>query len=87
MDELQLDCPSSVFDIHKFDNEDEAKAFCKANNDSGAPSHVGDEYWCCPDNIVSDVILDSIYQVQTQLKLRVDLGIEWQIGTNWANCH
>ena len=87
MDELQLDCPASIFDIHKFDSEDEAKVFCKDNNDSGAPSHVDEEYWACSDNIVSDIILDSIYQVQTQLKLRVNLGIEWQIGNNWANCH
>lgn len=87
MDEMQLDCPSGLFDIHKFTDEDEAKEFVKNTNNSGAISHVGNEYWACPDNIVSDILLNSISKVQSLLDIRVDLGIEWQVGTNWANCH
>ena len=51
MDEYQLSCPKSMFKIHKFKTEEEAKEIKYSR--SGSPSHVGDEYWVSEENVLS----------------------------------
>lgn len=70
-----------MLNIKKFDTEEEAKTNLTVSNNG--ISHVGDEYWICDKNILNTTIEDSIEHVCNMFKIRVPLGIEWQVGKDW----
>ena len=86
-DELQVSCHPSMFDILKFDNEEDAETYAKLTSKSGSSSHVGDEYWAAPESVLSKLVDDSVKHVNDMFKLRVNLGVEWKVGTNWGDTH
>ena len=67
--------------IKKFATEEEAKANLTVSNNG--ISHVGDEYWICDKNILNTTIEAGINHVCDFFKIRVPLGIEWQVGEDW----
>ena len=81
MDEYQLSCPKSMFKIHKYKTEEEAKETKRSK--SGSPSHVGNEYWVADENILSTIFDQSMDLISQMFKLNVEFGVEWQVGTNW----
>ena len=83
-DEFQMSCHESMFNIHKFKSKDD---ITKKYSRSGAPSHIGDEYWVAEENTLSTIADESVDQVVRDFKLKVPLALEWQIGGNWAECH
>lgn len=85
-DEYQMSCPESMFKIHKCATEEEAKALGKLSK-SGSPSHVGEEYWVAEENILSTIFDESVELISSLFKLNTSFGVEWQVGTNWGNCH
>lgn len=80
-DEYQLSCPKSMFKIHKYKTEEEAKETKRSK--SGSPSHVGNEYWVADENILSTIFDQSMDLISQMFKLNVEFGVEWQVGTNW----
>lgn len=67
-----------------FKTEEEAKA--AVTSDSSAVCHIGDKYFLAYSP-VAEVIREGIASAVDLLKLEVELGFEWQVGSNWAECH
>lgn len=83
MDEYQLSCPESMFKIHKFKTEEEAKALGKISK-SGTYSHVNDEYWVAEESLLTNIFDESVEVITQIFKINVPLGVEWQVGRQLA---
>ena len=46
-----------------------------------------DKYYLDGNNLLIDVLLDSVKKTVEVLKLKVNLNIEATAGLNWAQCH
>lgn len=86
-DEAQFDCPEDFFKIHMYDDEKEAKAASKEYKDSSSVGHNDEGYYFCESNTMDQFINQEIFRVCLDLNLRVPLGMEYIVGTNWAECH
>lgn len=84
-DEAQYDVHPDLIPIHKYKTEEEAKANLIVSNNG--VSHVGDEFWIAGENILSKTLDDSIKFACDSFKMRVPIGIEFNVGTTWAECH
>lgn len=79
-DEAQFSCHPSLFKIRKFKTKEE---ITEKYSKSGSPSHVGDEYWVAEENTLSTIVDESVDKVVRDFKLKVPLGVEWQVGGSW----
>lgn len=86
-DESQFDCPSDFFKVHTFKTEEEVEENKKLFKNSSAIGHNENGYYFCEENILSRIIEEEIYRVCMDLELRVPLGMEYIVGTTWAECH
>lgn len=84
-DEAQYSVHPDLINILKFNNEEDAKAALEVHNNG--VSHVGDEFWIAQSNILNETLDASIKHICDNFRIRVDIGIEWQVGMNWADCH
>ena len=84
-DEQQYDMHSDLITIHKYKTEEEAKENLILTNNG--ISHVGDEFWVADENILTTTIEESIKHVCDNFKVKVPIGIEFNVGTNWSECH
>lgn len=87
MDEAQFDCPDNFFNIHRFETEEEAEEAKIKVKGSSAVGHDDNGYYFCEENLISRFIDEEIFRVCMDLDLRVPLGMEYVVGTNWAECH
>lgn len=89
MDEYQLSCPESMFKIHKFKTEEEAKALVGKLSKSGGVSHVGDEYWIGEENVLSTIFNESIENITQSFKSPLEFNSEWKLGRKviGGECH
>lgn len=86
-DEAQFDCPDGFFKIHRFETEEEAEQVKATYKGSSAVGHDDKGYYFCEENLVSRFIDEEIFRVCMDLDLRVPLGMEYIVGTTWAECH
>ena len=86
-DEAQFDCPPDFFKVHRFATEEEAKEAKNKYSDSSAIGHDDNGFYFCESNILSRFIEEEIFRVCMDLDLRVPLGMEYIVGTTWAECH
>lgn len=87
-DELQFDLGKDLLKLYEFDSEEEAKEAKKLYKDSSAIGHTKEgKYYFCESNILSTIINEEIYKVCIDLELRVPLGMEYNVGANWKDCH
>ena len=86
-DECQYDCPPDFFKVHRFATEEEAKEAKNKYSDSSAIGHDDNGFYFCESNILSRFIEEEIFRVCMDLDLRVPLGMEYIVGTTWAECH
>ena len=84
-DEQQYDMHSDLITIHKYKTEEEAKENLILTNNG--ISHVGDEFWVADENVLTTTIEESIKHVCDNFKVKVPIGIEFNVGTNWSECH
>lgn len=82
-DEVQYSVSRSLVRFEVFDDEEAAKAAGKPG--SSAVGH-GKKFYRAYSPM-HDIIKDSIAQVVTDLKINVELGFEYQVGSDWASCH
>lgn len=90
MDECQLAVNPKLVSFKVFDTEDEADKF----RNSWAGSQLGatvegtnGKFVIALPNIVSESITAAIDMAVKDVKLKVDLGMEWIIHRNWYGCH
>lgn len=86
-DEAQYDCPGDFFKVHTFATEEEAEEAKQTYKGSSAVGHNDEGYYFCEENLISRFIDEEIFRVCMDLDLRVPLGMEYIIGTTWAECH
>ena len=84
-DESQYSIHPDLLTIKKYDTEEEAIANLTVHNNG--VSHVGKEFWVAEDNVLNKTLDDSIQYVCDNFKVKVPIGIEWQIGNSWLDCH
>lgn len=87
MDEAQFDCPEDFFKIHAFTEKDEAKEKVKEFKDASSIGHNDSGYYFCESNTMDQFINQEIFRVCLDLNLRVPLGMEYIVGSDWAECH
>lgn len=86
-DECQYDCPEDFFIDHYFDTEDEAEEARSLYPESGSVSHNDKGYYFSEANPLSEIILEEIFKVCMDLDIRVPLGMEFNTGVTWGECH
>lgn len=65
-----------------------AEEFGKTLVNPSAVGHNDDGiYYITEENQLSKAIVQGIAKAVEQFKLRVELGMEWITGDNWAECH
>jgi hypothetical protein len=87
-DEAGYEIDPSMLTIKTFNNEEEAEEFVK-NWNGGQLSAIGHgkkPYICLPNDL-SEAILEAMDRTDKLLKINVPMGMEWQIGRNWAQTH
>lgn len=87
-DEQQLLINPSLAKFKTFNTEDEAKEFVKnwEGPQLSAISH-GKKYFVALPNPISLAIAKACRETEELLGLKFELGIEWMVGRNWAECH
>lgn len=80
-DEAQYSVHPDLISIKKYKTEEEAKANLIVHNNG--VSHVGDEFWITEENILSKTLDESIQLVCDNFKIKVPIGIEYQVGADW----
>lgn len=89
-DEAQLAINPKLLSFETFDSEEEAKKYVEENKNKGyslSSISYGKKWYVCLPNDVSKAIEDAVKEASELLQLRVNLGIEWIVGKNWAECH
>ena len=89
MDECQYAMPLSFFKATYFETEEEALQHKKETGSNTNPhfSEKLSKYYLVEPNKLTSVIEKSIKDTVDFLKLKVDLGFEFEVGKNWADCH
>lgn len=82
-DEVQYSVSRSMVRFETFEDKDSAKVAGKEG--SSAIGH-GKKFYRAYSPM-HDIIKESIATVVTALKINVELGFEWQVGQDWAQCH
>ena len=87
-DEAQLLLRRDLAKFKRFGTEEEAKEFISLwdGEQLSAIAH-GKSYYVALPNQVSRAIKRATDRTEKLLKLQFELGIEWIVGANWAQCH
>jgi len=87
-DEAQLLLNRGLVKFKTFETEQEAKDFISLwqGEQLSAIAH-GKKYYIALPNPVSRAIKRATDRVEKLLNLQFELGIEWIVGANWAQCH
>jgi hypothetical protein len=87
-DEAQLLLRRDLVKFKRFGTEEEAKEFISLwdGEQLSAIAH-GKSYYVALPNQVSRAIKRATDRTEKLLKLQFELGIEWIVGANWAQCH
>jgi hypothetical protein len=87
-DEAQLLLRRDTVKFKRFETEKEAKEFISLwdGEQLSAIAH-GKSYYVALPNQVSRAIKRATDRTEKLLKLQFELGIEWIVGANWAQCH
>jgi len=87
-DEAQLLLNKGLVKFKTFETEQEAKDFISLwqGEQLSAVAH-GKKYYVALPNPVSRAIKRATDRVEKLLNLQFELGIEWIVGANWAQCH
>lgn len=88
-DEVQYALPKNQANFKMFDTEDEAKEYVANNNIPTVVefSEKFQKFYITKENILTDAILDGIDKSIEYLNIKVYLGMEYQVGRTWADCH
>lgn len=88
-DECQYAMPLSFFKSSYFDTEEEALEY-KENNKMNTNVHFSEKmnkFYLVESNKLSEIILKAIDDTVNFLNIRVDLGMEYEVGRTWYDCH
>ena len=88
-DECQYAMPLSFFKSSYFDTEEEALEY-KVNNKMNTNVHFSEKmnkFYLVESNKLSEIILKAIDDTVNFLNIRVDLGMEYEVGRTWYDCH
>lgn len=90
-DENQFYSNPKLYKFKMFETEDEANEFVNNwDKEQGQISSVGHSekgYYVALPNAISKAVESSIKRAEELLKLQVNIGFEWIVGKNWAQCH
>jgi hypothetical protein len=87
-DELAMYCNPKLFKFKTFETEDEAKDFIsKWEGEQLSAIGHGKKYFVCLPSVVSRSIQKAIDTTESRLKMNVNFGYEYMLGSNWAQCH
>lgn len=81
--------PLSFFKSIYFDTEEEALEY-KENNKMNTNVHFSEKmnkFYLVEPNKLSEIILKAIDDTVNFLNIRVDLGMEYEVGRTWYDCH
>lgn len=89
-DECQLAVNPKLIELQKFETEDECEEFIKnwEGEQLGAPTTLKNGKPCVAlPSVVSKAISKAISMAEEEVKLKVNLGMEWVVHKNWYGCH
>lgn len=88
-DEAQYAMPLSEFKCSYFDSEESALEYIGNKNLSTNPhySEKMEKYYVVDQNRLTDSIQKAIQDAITTLHVKVELGMEYEVGKTWADCH
>jgi hypothetical protein len=74
--------------VKLFDKEEDAKEFVKANALTSEIGHLEDgRYYVGLNNILPDIIRKGIDRAVKYNEFSLELGMAWNVGSNWGQCH
>ena len=89
MDEAQYALPKDMYRCTFFDTEEEAEAY-RVESGSHTNYHFSEKankFYISEPNLLTEAILDSIDKAIDFLNVKVYLGMEYEIGRCWRDCH
>jgi hypothetical protein len=87
-DENQVISSPKLFKFETFNSEEEAKEFVdKWEGDQLSAISHGKKWFVCLPNDISKSVTLATEKTQDLLNLHFELGYEWIVGKNWADCH
>ncbi|MCA1807517.1 MAG: hypothetical protein LC687_06695, partial [Actinobacteria bacterium] len=85
-DEYQLQVCPTLVQVEEFDSEEDAKAFEIEGKRMSDPTHVGDKIWVGYSSVGAKMS-EAIALAAEYYNMRVPFDGDYQIGTNWKECH
>ncbi len=88
-DECQYAMPLSYFDASYFETEEEALEY-KENKNMNTNVHFSEKknmYYLVEPNKLSKIVIEAIEDTVSFLNVKVDLGMEYEVGRTWYDCH
>ena len=88
-DEAQYALPKDMYSCTFFDTEEEAEAY-RIESGSHTNYHLSEKngkYYISEPNLLTEAILDSIDKAIAFLNVKVYLGMEYEVGRCWRDCH
>ena len=88
-DEAQYALPKDMYSCTFFDTEEEAEAY-RVESGSHTNYHFSEKankFYISEPNLLTEAILDSIDKAIDFLNVKVYLGMEYEIGRCWRDCH
>lgn len=90
MDECQLAVNPKLLPLKLFSTKEDCDKFINEweGEQLGDAVVVKDGRYCLAlPNVVSEVIKDAIVMAEKEVGLKVNLGMSYVVGNNWALCH
>ena len=81
--------PLSYFDASYFETEEEALEY-KENKKMNTNVHFSEKknmYYLVEPNRLSKIVIQAIDDTVNFLNIKVDLGMEYEVGRTWYDCH
>lgn len=89
-DEAQLAVNPKLIKTKTFKSKEEAEEFVKNWKGDYSLSSIKkgkDKYFVGLPNVVSKSIADAIKNTEEELKVKVEMGFDWDLGRTWEDCH
>lgn len=89
-DEAQLATNPKLIKTKTFKSKEEAKEFVenwKGDYSLSSIKEEKDKYFVGLPNVVSKSIADAIKNTEKELKVKVEMGFDWDLGRTWEDCH
>lgn len=89
-DEAQLVVNPNLIKVKTFKTKEEAKEFVEKWSGEYTLSSIKKgfkDYFVTLPNVVSKAIADAIKNTEKELKIKVDMGFDWDVGRTWEDCH